>query len=64
MAFFGLGFEITVPIVLLMYLGYKLDGWWGTEPWLLSLGALLGIAVGIYTFIRRVITPGRSGNRK
>jgi F0F1-type ATP synthase assembly protein I len=64
MAFFGLGFEITVPVVLLMYVGYKLDGWLGTEPWLMSLGALLGIAVGIYTFIRRVVTPGRGGNRK
>lgn len=64
MAYFGLGFEITVPVVLLMYVGYKLDGWLGSDPWLMSLGALLGIAVGFYTFVRRVITPGQGGTQR
>ena len=64
MEFFGLGFEITVPIVLLMYVGYKLDGWLGSDPWLMSLGALCGIAVGCYAFVRRVITPGQGGKQE
>jgi F0F1-type ATP synthase assembly protein I len=64
MALFGLGFEITVPVVLIMYVGYKLDGWLGSDPWLMSLGALCGVAVGFYTFVRRVITPGQGGKQE
>ena len=56
-AFVGLGFEIAVPVVLFMYLGYKLDGWLDSKPWCLALGALLGVGVGTYSFIRRVLPP-------
>lgn len=56
-AYAGMGVEIALPIVLFMYLGYRLDAWLGSDPWLLSLGALLGVAVGSYGFIRRVLPP-------
>lgn len=59
-AFVGLGFEIAVPVVLFMYLGYKLDGWLDSEPWCLALGAMLGVAVGTYSFMRRVL-PRKQG---
>lgn len=63
-ALFGLGFEIAVPVVLFIYLGYRLDGWLGSEPWLLVLGALLGATLGAYGFARRVLPPkrGRGGD--
>ena len=59
--FIGLGFEMVVPIVLLMYVGYRLDAWLGSKPWLFLLGAFLGIAVGFYGMFKRV---GVFGNRR
>ena len=44
-SFVGMGFEIAVPVMLFTFLGYKADGWLGTEPWLLVVGALLGMAL-------------------
>lgn len=62
----GLGFEIAVPVVLFMYAGYKLDGWLDSPPWCMSLGGLLGVAVGFYSFVRRVLPPRprRDGNQE
>jgi len=62
--FIGLGIEMVVPIVLLMYVGYRLDAWLGSKPWLFLLGALLGIAVGFYGMFKRVgIIGNRSGEK-
>lgn len=33
-------------------LGYLLDRWLGTQPWLLVVGIVLGSAVGLFEFIR------------
>ena len=33
-------------------LGYLLDRWLGTQPWLLVSGIVLGSAVGLYEFVR------------
>lgn len=55
-----MGFEIAVPIALCTFLGYKADQWLGTEPWLLVVGALLGMTLSFYNLFRRV-SPGRGG---
>ncbi len=59
--FIGLGIEMVVPIVLLMYVGYRLDAWLGSRPYLFLLGAFLGFAVGFYGMFKRV---GMLGNRR
>ena len=33
-------------------LGWLLDKWLGTEPWLLIAGIVLGSAAGLYEFVR------------
>jgi F0F1-type ATP synthase assembly protein I len=33
-------------IALLGGIGYAVDAWWGTSPWFLVTGLLLGIVVG------------------
>lgn len=58
-AYLGLGFEIAVPVVLCIAAGYWLDGRLGTEPWLLVLGGLLGMALGFYGLFKRVLGTGR-----
>lgn len=57
MAMMGLGFDIAVPVALLGLLGHWLDRWWGTAPWLLAAGLLLGMVVGFYNLWRRVVPP-------
>ena len=59
--FIGLGFEMVVPVVLLMYVGYRLDAWLGSRPYLFLLGAFLGFAVGFYGMLKRV---GVLGSRR
>ena len=60
----SLGFEIIAPIVLFMFAGYALDGWIGSQPWFLLVGALLGIAVGMYNLFRRVLPPREGGSKR
>ncbi len=38
---------ISMEMVVLAVLGYWLDSMWGTDPWLLVSGALIGFAVGM-----------------
>ena len=52
-----------MPVVLFTFLGYKADGWLGTEPWLLVVGALLGMAVSFYTLFKRVLGSGQKPDR-
>ena len=61
-AMLSVGFEVALPVLLLLFAGYKLDGWLGTRPWLLIIGAFLGMIVGFYNLVRRVLPP-RSGGR-
>ncbi len=52
------GFEVIAPVVLLMLAGRWLDGRLASGPWFLLGGALLGIAVGLYSLLRRFMPPG------
>jgi F0F1-type ATP synthase assembly protein I len=62
-AFASIGFELAVPLVLFMYLGYRLDGWVGTEkPVFLLAGALLGMVVGFYTLAKRILATRTRGD--
>jgi len=44
-----------------MFLGYRLDRWLGTDPWLFVVGALLGISIGFYGFFKSVQPPADGG---
>ena len=48
----AVAFEFTGTIAGSMLLGWFADGYFGTEPWLLILGALLGTCGGFYQMIR------------
>jgi F0F1-type ATP synthase assembly protein I len=53
MAHAGIGIELVVPIVVFVFIGYKLDERWGTDPWLVILGATIGMVVGFYGLFKR-----------
>ena len=43
---------VTASVVALAGLGWLLDRWLATAPWLLVTGVVLGAVVGFYQFIR------------
>jgi ATP synthase protein I len=48
----GVGLTLVVCTVLGLVGGYYLDRWLGTEPWLLLVGLLFGIAAGFVNLFR------------
>ena len=48
----GASYTLVGGIIVLGGLGYLLDGWLGTRPWLLVGGLLMGIVVGFYEIVK------------
>ena len=44
--------SISLEMVLPVGLGYWLDRRWGTEPWLVSVGACLGMCLAMVSLVR------------
>lgn len=57
--YLGLGVQLAASIVLMFFLGYWLDGKFGTSPVLTIIGAFLGGFVGIYSVIKTVLDLNR-----
>ena len=51
---FTSGLQIAVAVGLMCFLGYLLDQYLGTTPWLMVGGIFFGAAAGLYLFIRTV----------
>jgi ATP synthase protein I len=51
----NLGWTIVAAVVLGLWGGSWLDKQWDTEPLMFILGAVLGIAVGLYHFLASVL---------
>jgi ATP synthase protein I len=43
---------LFASVVSLCGVGWLLDRWLGTKPWLLVIGIIVGAAAGFYQFIR------------
>lgn len=52
--FLTLGIQLALSVVAFFFLGRWLDGLWGTAPWLMLAGLLLGAAGGFVQFFRTV----------
>ncbi|MBI5630505.1 MAG: AtpZ/AtpI family protein [Elusimicrobia bacterium] len=48
----GAGTQLVTSVLLGFLAGQWLDGKLGTGPWLMLLGAFLGISVGLYQLIK------------
>ena len=53
---FRLGTELTVATIIGGLLGYALDNFFGTKPWGLVVGILLGSAAGCLAVYRVAMT--------
>ena len=49
---YAAGLALFASVVSFCGLGWLLDKWLGTEPWLLVAGIVLGSAVGLFEFVR------------
>ena len=56
---FRIGVELVAAIIVGVGMGWLLDWWLGTGPWLLVLFFLLGAAAGILKAIRSAMELGR-----
>ncbi len=60
-AYASVGLELVIPVALLTYGGYWLDGRLNTLPLFVILGVVLGMAIGFYNVFRRVLPRKGSG---
>ena len=61
----GVGLQFAGAILLFLFIGRWLDDRFGTTPWLLILGVMVGAGGGFYSMYRRlVILPRERGKRK
>jgi ATP synthase protein I len=49
---YAAAFSLFSAVVAGLIIGWLLDRWLGTRPWLLVTGIILGAAAGFYEFIR------------
>ena len=59
-----MGISFAVAIAIGVFLGLKLDEWFGTKPWFFFIFLLFGIAAGfrnIYIMANREITRDDNG---
>jgi ATP synthase protein I len=49
---YAAGFSLFGSVAAGCGLGWFLDKWLGTQPWLLIAGIVLGSAVGLFQFVR------------
>ena len=49
---YAAAFSLFTAVVAGLIVGWVLDRWLGTRPWLLVGGIVLGAATGFYQFIR------------
>ncbi len=57
MRYAQIGVMLVAPMGLLGAFGYVLDRRFGSAPWLLLLGLVLGMAAGFVSFLRLVLEP-------
>jgi ATP synthase protein I len=49
---YAAAFSLFAAVVSGLGIGWLLDRWLGTRPWLLVVGLVLGAAAGFYEFVR------------
>jgi len=49
---YGAAISLFAAVIAFLAIGWMLDRWLGTKPWLLVAGIVLGSAAGFYQFVR------------
>ncbi|HET6464088.1 MAG TPA: AtpZ/AtpI family protein [Nitrospiria bacterium] len=59
-----IGVELVVSTVVGAGLGYLLDTWLGTRPWIMVVGVFTGGAAGFLTIYRMATSGDQPGDKK
>ncbi len=59
LGYLGLGVELAAAVAGLTLVGFWIDRHYGSEPWGLLIGALLGMIGGMYNMIRDALAAIR-----
>src|SRR5660398_175374 len=59
----ALGVEMALAVVIGMGIGYYLDRWLGTGPWLTVVWIGLGFAAGVRSLYRAAVRAGKAQER-
>jgi ATP synthase protein I len=49
---YAAGITLFASVAVFCAIGYFLDKWFGTAPWLLIVGIVIGSAAGLFEFVR------------
>lgn len=60
----ALGLEMALSVVIGMGIGYYLDRWLGTGPWLMVVWIGLGFAAGVRSLYRAAVRSGKDLERE
>ena len=55
----ALGLEMALSVVIGLGIGYYLDRWLGTAPWLMILWIAFGFAAGVRSLYRAAVRSGK-----
>ena len=61
---FSVGWELAAFSGFGLWLGYWLDGRYGSSPWGVLISTMLGIGLGLYRFVRTFTRPGGGSGRR
>lgn len=59
-----IGVELVVSTVVGAGLGYLLDTWLGTRPWIMIVGVFIGAAAGFRTIYQIATSGDQPGDKK
>lgn len=62
--FLGLGVQFCAAILVGVFAGQWADRRFGTEPWMILVGAFLGFGGGLWSMYRTVTGTGEQGTGK
>jgi ATP synthase protein I len=61
--YMGMGFQLAVTVVLLVFIGVWLDNKTGKDPLFTVIFAFLGVGIGLYNFIKTVIDLSKKSDK-
>ena len=57
--FSALGLELAIAVILGLAIGYYLDKWLGTGPWMTVIWMAIGFAAGLRSLFRAALRSGK-----
>ncbi len=60
MRYISVGLQLAVTVLIFVYGGYYLDSVKGSSPLFVAVGAFVGVVLGFYNLLKRLLPPKKS----